>query len=399
MPDETSYSSGQQSLPYSSGQQSLPSPHASQHTSAPHAVPLRSEHTPAQVPVPQPLPPAAAFPDPVPPSTAPLRVVIADDNPVVRAGLTVLLDGRDDIQVVAEAADGRQAVQAAQQHRPDVVLLDVRMPGVDGISALPYLVPVAPVMMLTYSRESEIVHEALRLGAGGYLVHGEFTADQLVSAVRDIKEGRAHLTTTAANALLAHMRGGPGPTGAQPLQPLPEGLGYGTGIPSAGGHHVPTHPSEVPANPREPGAIAHGIPPQPSQSWGVDTGIHGESGASSSLHPQQDTSHLQPDMAQSSSVGQRGGSAPRTQQGSSRDEFGLSSREEEVMELISSGMSNQQIAAACFISEKTVKNHINRIFAKLHSGSRSEAIAVWLGTVRGTGHNGGGTGRGTAGHG
>lgn len=60
---------------------------------------------------------------------------------------------------------------------------------------------------------------------------------------------------------------------------------------------------------------------------------------------------------------------------------GLSQREVEIMELIASGMTNQQIAATCFISEKTVKNHINRIFAKLHAGSRSEAIARWLGTA------------------
>lgn len=73
-----------------------------------------------------------------------------------------------------------------------------------------------------------------------------------------------------------------------------------------------------------------------------------------------------------------------------RQQYGLSSREVEVMELIASGMSNQQIAATCFISEKTVKNHINRIFTKLHSGSRSEAIARWLGTApaRGSGGHG-----------
>lgn len=71
--------------------------------------------------------------------------------------------------------------------------------------------------------------------------------------------------------------------------------------------------------------------------------------------------------------------------GQSGDGFGLSSREVEVMDLIASGMTNQQIAATCFISEKTVKNHINRIFAKLQSTSRSEAIAVWLGTARGLG--------------
>lgn len=68
-----------------------------------------------------------------------------------------------------------------------------------------------------------------------------------------------------------------------------------------------------------------------------------------------------------------------------RPQYGLSSREVEVMELIASGMSNQQIAATCFISEKTVKNHINRIFTKLHSASRSEAIARWLGTAPSTG--------------
>lgn len=137
--------------------------------------------------------------------------MVADDNPVVRAGLGVLLSGRADIQVVAEAADGREAYEKTLHHRPDVVLLDVRMPGVDGISALPHLVGIAPVLMLTYSRESEIVHEALRLGAGGYLVHGEFTADQLVQAVRDTRNGRANFTATAADALLAHMRHGTAP--------------------------------------------------------------------------------------------------------------------------------------------------------------------------------------------
>lgn len=231
----------------------------------------------------------------------PLRVVVADDNPVVRAGLTALLSGREDITVVAEAADGHEACEAADRHRPDVVLLDVRMPGVDGISALPYLVRIAPVMMLTYTRESEIVREALLRGAGGYLVHGEFTVDQLVAAVRDIRDGRAHFTATAADALLAQLRG--------------------------------------------VDAIAHdGMVPRPLPR---------------KTSP-QNLSQVQPSMGQSSQ---------------------LSVREAEIMDLIASGMNNQQIAATCFISEKTVKNHINRIFAKLHSTSRSEAVAKWLGVA------------------
>ncbi|MFC7884368.1 response regulator [Streptomyces sp. NPDC057376] len=255
--------------------------------------------------------PATTTPDP----PAPLRVVVADDNPVVRAGLTALLSGRADITVVAEAADGRAACDAARLHRPDVVLLDVRMPGVDGISALPYLVDIAPVMMLTYSRESDIIQEALRRGAGGYLVHGEFTAEQLVTAVRDVRQGRAHVTPTAAGALLEQLRGTP-----------------------------------------EANATAHArnesTPATRQPTWPSLT---------------QNLSQLQPSMAESSS------GAP------DRSRFQLSAREGEIMDLIASGMNNQQIAGTCFISEKTVKNHINRIFAKLHSTSRSEATAKWLG--------------------
>ena len=226
-----------------------------------------------------------------------LRVLVADDNPVVRAGLTALLGGRPDIEVVAEATNGRTAVTETERLRPDVVLLDVRMPELDGLAALPCLVRLAPVMMLTYTGESAVVREALRLGAGGYLVHGEFTAEELVTAVRDVRAGRAHFTPTAANALLGVVRG----------------------------------------------ATAHGLP-VPSIANSLRFGIP--------------SSQAQRNVAQ----------------------FGLSVREAEVMDLIASGMSNRQIADTCFISEKTVKNHINRIFAKLHSRTRSEAIAAWLGT-------------------
>ncbi|MEU5658072.1 response regulator transcription factor [Streptomyces sp. NPDC047737] len=336
MPDDVSRTSGQNWASQN---------HASQHTSA-HANPLPSELSSPGFPAPQ-RPATSELMPPFPatrdvPAPGPLRVVVADDNPVVRAGLGVLLSGREDIEVVAEAADGRQAYEMAVQHRPDVVLLDVRMPGVDGISALPHLVRVAPVMMLTYSRESEIVHEALRLGAGGYLVHGEFTADQLVQAVRDTKGGRAHFTATAANALLAHMRQGPVPQGG----PLPDGLG--AALASGSPHGAPAH-----------GPVPQSLPP-----------------ATRPNPPAQGLSQLQPVVAQSSKANDPPGA-------SNSPHHGLSSREVEVMELIASGMSNQQIAATCFISEKTVKNHINRIFTKLHSGSRSEAIARWLGTAPG----------------
>ncbi|PRH75771.1 DNA-binding response regulator, partial [Streptomyces solincola] len=127
------------------------------------------------------------------PSAGLVRVVIADDNPVVRAGLAALLSAHPGIEVAAQAADGREAYEQTLRHRPDVVLLDVRMPGADGLTALPHLVPLTAVLMTTYSGDSDIVHQALRLGARGYLVHGEFTADQLPTAVRDAAQGRAHL--------------------------------------------------------------------------------------------------------------------------------------------------------------------------------------------------------------
>jgi DNA-binding NarL/FixJ family response regulator len=290
------------------------------------------------------------------PPREPLKVVVADDNPVVRAGLTALLSGRADISVVAEAADGRQAYEAAVQHRPDVVLLDVRMPGVDGISALPYLVRIAPVVMLTYSRESEIVHEALRRGAGGYLVHGEFTADQLVTAVRDIKEGRAHFTPTAAGALLAQLRQMQGPGGGASL---PEGLGQADA--SAYGNAASASSYVSPEKGAAPGNLISNQAPVSTVS-------------------SKNLSQLQPDVGQSTSGWTSGRPAAPD-----RSRFQLSTREAEIMDLIASGMNNQQIAATCFISEKTVKNHINRIFAKLHSTSRSEAAAKWLGTAPGSG--------------
>jgi DNA-binding NarL/FixJ family response regulator len=247
------------------------------------------------------------------PQPAPLRVVVADDNPVVRAGLTALLSTHEDIRVVAEAVDGREAHDAARRHRPDVILLDVRMPGMDGITALPHLVRLAPVMMLTYSGESETVREALRRGAVGYLVHGEFTAGELVDAVREVRRGRQRLTRTA-EAAMAEAAMASRPRAQLGLQD----------------------------------AIAHENSPRTSASRPTFRKVLSQS---------------------QSSVGQ--------------SRFQLSMREAEIMDLIASGMTNQQIAAACFITEKTVKNHINRIFAKLHSTSRAEAAAKWLGTAPG----------------
>ncbi|GAA3174013.1 response regulator transcription factor [Blastococcus jejuensis] len=122
-------------------------------------------------------------------------VVIADDQPMVRAGLRSLLEGEDDVVVVGEAFDGEQALRAVRQHAPDVVLMDIRMPVLDGLEATRQLVAAgspARVLVLTTFDLDEYVFEALRAGASGFLLK-DATAEELIAAVRTLAAGDAIL--------------------------------------------------------------------------------------------------------------------------------------------------------------------------------------------------------------
>lgn len=209
-----------------------------------------------------------------------LRIMIVDDNPVVRSGLAALLATDAEIEVVAEAGDGRRAVEAAHRLRPDLVLLDVWMPLMDGVTAAELLSKVTRVLMLTYNDDPDVVRAAFRNGAAGYLVHNSFSAETLVAAVRDTVRAGAHpLSAPAASALIDAVK----------------------------------------------------APPEKHD-----------------LH---------------------------------RMRFDLSDREIEIMDLIIRGRSNGEIAAELFLAEKTVKNHVNRIYAKLDVTSRAAAIAKCIGTA------------------
>ena len=208
-----------------------------------------------------------------------IRILIADDNPVVRRGLVSLLEADARLQVVAEAANGEQAVRLAQRHHPDVVLLDVRMPVMDGVCAAEQISSRAPVLMLTYTEDPKIVKGTIRAGATGYLVHGRFTAEQLIAAVVDVANGHPALSPTVTPVLLDAVRAEP----ASADQTVVEGL---------------------------------------------------------------------------------------------------TPREREIMGLLTEGCSNAEIAGRLFLAEKTVKNNLNRIYAKLGVTSRGEAMARWLGTSR-----------------
>ena len=209
-----------------------------------------------------------------------IGVLVVDDNPVVVMGLTAVLEAAGDLRVVAVAGEGAQAIELARRHRPDLALLDVRMPGVDGVRAAGPLSALTRVLMLSYSDDPESIRASIRAGAAGYLVHGSFTPDELIRAVRDVVGGRTSpLSDQAALAVVRALQS------------------------------------------------AAGTPPP----------------------------------------------EPRA--------FGLSGREAEVMELVARGRSNSEIAAALVLSEKTVKNHVSRVYAKLGVRTRAAAIARWLGTA------------------
>ncbi|HEX9546976.1 MAG TPA: response regulator transcription factor [Acidimicrobiales bacterium] len=209
-----------------------------------------------------------------------VRVLVVDDNAVIRMGLVSLLETSGNISVVGEAANGREAITRAAETRPDVVLLDVRMPVMDGLAAAPSLAQQCKVLMLTYAEDTDIIETAIRAGASGYLIHGRFDAAELVDAVLGTVKGASFLSPAAASVLVHAMRRGP-----EMIE-------------------------------RDPAAS------------------------------------------------------------------GLSDREFEVMDLIARGKSNAEIARQLFLSEKTVKNHVNRIYAKLGVKTRGEAIATWLGVAQ-----------------
>jgi DNA-binding NarL/FixJ family response regulator len=207
----------------------------------------------------------------------PVRVVVADDNFVVRRGLASLVESGGHV-VAGEACDGDEAVMLADRLRPHVVLLDVAMPGTDGLSVLPKLVSMARVLMVTDTDARHVVDQALRAGATGYLVYGQFTPVELLDAVAATAAGRARLSPSAVDALVESLR----TSQLRRAEPV------------AGNH-------------------------------------------------------------------------------------GLSQREAEIMEHVVRGRGNAQIASTLFLSEKTIKNHINHINAKLGTRTRAEAIALWLG--------------------
>ncbi|NUT34467.1 MAG: response regulator transcription factor [Hamadaea sp.] len=154
-----------------------------------------------------------------------LRVVVADDQEIVRTGLVMILDAQPGIEVVGQAADGREAVRLARDLRPDVCLFDIRMPVMDGIAATRALAgpdvadPLAVVLITTFDHD-EHVYAALRAGARGFLLK-DAGAVMLAQAVHAAAEGDALIAPSVTARLLSAFAGtGPAGTPPQPIDPL-----------------------------------------------------------------------------------------------------------------------------------------------------------------------------------
>jgi DNA-binding NarL/FixJ family response regulator len=202
------------------------------------------------------------------------RVVVADDHPVFRAGMVTVLDELPDVEVVAQAADGEQAIAAVAEHQPDVVLMDLRMPGVGGLEATARIRvehPEVAVVVLTMDSDDDSVFAALRAGARGYLLK-EAEVGDIERAITGVARGEAVFGAGVAARVLSFFAG----TRSAAASPFPQ----------------------------------------------------------------------------------------------------LTPREFEVLDLIAQGADNATIARRLVLSEKTVRNRVSDILAKVHARSRAEMVAL-----------------------
>lgn len=149
-----------------------------------------------------------------------IKVLLADDHSIVRAGLCRIVDESNDMEVIAEAADGREAIQKVHKELPDVAVIDISMPGMDGLEVLNQICsyyPKLPVIVLTMHEEEQYVVRAIEAGAMGYVTKRS-APEQLVDAIRRVHAGSRYLTEAAAESLALHVaRMGQGGSGLESL--------------------------------------------------------------------------------------------------------------------------------------------------------------------------------------
>jgi DNA-binding NarL/FixJ family response regulator len=151
-----------------------------------------------------------------------IRIVIADDHPMMRDGLRALADSVDDVEVVGEAGDGAGAQREAQLARPDVIVMDLNMPGTNGVEATRRIraaMPATQVLVLTMFEDDESVFAAMRAGASGYVVKGA-RQDEILRAIRAVAAGEAIFGPSVAKRMMAFFAAGGAPAPAEPFPDL-----------------------------------------------------------------------------------------------------------------------------------------------------------------------------------
>jgi DNA-binding NarL/FixJ family response regulator len=158
-----------------------------------------------------------------------IRVLLVDDQALIRDGLAIILNAQPDIRVVGQAADGQEGIELARRLRPDAILMDIKMPRLDGIQAtrrIKEALPETPIVILTTYAEDELVFEGIRAGASGYLLK-DITRDELAEAVRGAARGEAQIDPAVASQVLAEfqrmasvLRRPPAPAAEADLPPM-----------------------------------------------------------------------------------------------------------------------------------------------------------------------------------
>lgn len=223
-----------------------------------------------------------------------IRIVIAEDQALVRRGAAILLSMEPDMEVVGQARNGVEAVELAQLLHPDVILMDLHMPLKGGVAAtreITRALPNTQILVLTTLNDDETVFEAVRAGAQAYLLK-DAAEDELLETIRALRRGESRLTPQIARKVMDQFRR---------LAPMPR------------------------------------------------------------------AEHLRNDVADTAASGPDAAA----DRGALNTEP-LSDKEEKILQLISEGMTNRQIANALFLAEGTVKNYVSRIMEKLHANTRTE---------------------------